>query len=267
MDENRQQAVIMGQGDTHIVLDGPSLRIKKAQLADQRIPLKRINQINSFGTCKWETSALLACSDKNIIINFCRQDGSIRAQLQPPVKTSHNIPIQQLLEQRIKSYEAGHEFKQSLKNQCQIAINQAQQSMAKQYGIRRHIDEKNLIDHIAKENINSFSWKKLKHIMQALIKSDVSGMLWRDSIQPGQVIFELHQIDLVGHLTTLIYCEIIPRILNQISADKQPGQKIRITAAKIIDLHHHQQNKIQSKYNQALLQIHRSLLENKHDNQ
>jgi hypothetical protein len=266
MDESRQQAVIMGQGDTHIVLDGPSLRIKKRQLADQIIPLRRINQICSFGACKWETNALLACSDNNIAIHFCRQDGSIRAQLQPPLITSRHIPIQQLLEQNIKSYPTGQEFKQSLKNQCQIALNQALHNLAKQYGIRQPIEAKNLIDQIATEKINSYGWKKLKHIMLALIKSDVTGMLWRDSIQPDQVIFELHQIDLIGHLSTIIYCDIMPRILNQLSADKQSGRKIAISAANVVDLHQKQLAKIQLGYNQALLQVHRTLLEIKNDN-
>lgn len=255
----------MGQGDTHIVLDGPSLRIKKTQLADQIIPLRRINQISSFGACKWETNALLACSDNHIVIHFCRQDGSIRAQLLAPVKTGDHIPIQQLLEQNIKSYQAGEAFKQGLKNHCQIAINQAQHNIAKRYGIRQYSAEQNLIDRIARESINSMSWKKLKHITLALIKSDVSGMLWRDSIQPGQVIFELHQIDLVGHLSTIIYCDIMPRILDQLNANQKPGHKIKITAAKIVELHQKQQNKIQSSYNQTLLQIHRALLESKND--
>lgn len=265
MDESRQQAIIMGQGDTHVVLDGPALRIKKPQLADQVIPLRRINRVSSFGACKWETSALLACSDNHIPVHFCRQDGTIRAQLLPPIRTCHYIPVQKLLEQHIKSYQAGQEFNQCLKNQRQLAINQAQHHLAKQYGISQPAPEQNLLDRIATEKINSPGWKKLKHILLALIKSDVSGMLWRDNIQPGQPIFELHQIDLVGHLTTIIYWDIMPRLLNRLKGNKQTGQKIKIGAATVADLHHQQQDKIQHAYNRALLQVHRTLLESKYD--
>lgn len=260
-DQSKQQLVIMGRDSPHIVLDGPALRVKKKQHADQIIPLRRINQISSFGACKWETNALLACSDNNIAIHFCRQDGSIRAQLQPPIKTSINIPIQQLLEKNLNSYQAGKEFNQRLKNLQRIAINRAQHRMAKQYSVKEIDSDNSLVDRIAQHYINSVGWRKLKHIFHALIKADVTSNLWRDNIQPRQAVFELHQIDLIAHLSHIIYCDIMPSILNKLIQERVSRQKINVMSATVVGLHQANKSKLQSLYNENLLDIHRSLLE------
>lgn len=61
-----------------VVLDGPSLRIRRADQADARAPLRLVSRIVVSGQVAWRTEALLACMDANIPIAFLGADGTPR---------------------------------------------------------------------------------------------------------------------------------------------------------------------------------------------
>lgn len=267
MNNQRQPLSIKGQNNTHIRLDGPALRIAQKDQADQNIPLKRIEHINSFGNCKWETSALLKCAEEGINIYFCKQDGSLKAQLQPPMQIQQASAIKDLLNEQMNSKEKAQQFKQWLDNQKVITQLSCEQQLAQEYSIKKWKTAENLLDSIGKKHISSFAWKKLKKILYILIKTQISTKLWQDNIQPSLPIFQIHQIDLVSHIAQIIYSQLIPKILKSIKRKNKRNKeqkKLKISLGLVIQLQNEQQTQLDNLYAEHILQMHRNLLESKH---
>jgi len=267
MNQDKQPLVIMAQQKTHIILDGPALRVKQNEKSDQIIPIRRITNITSYGNAKWETNALLACTEKGIDIHFCKQNGDIRAHLMSPMQNHQYSPINELIQNQIRGVKASDNFKQWMKNERQIQKNKMTKKLAKQHGIKAKHITNTLIDDLARKQLNSYSWKKLKHITYAQIKAEVSSNLWKDNINPSLPIFQLHQIDLVSYISAHIYQIIMPKIMTKLPKRKQPKEKIKLSVGLVIQLQQNENQKLQDLYNECILSIHHKLLEEKYGHQ
>lgn len=82
---------LYGRNATHIVLDGPALKVQRHGKADIRYPLSRLSRIISGLDVKWQTQALKACIDERLPIVFVSRDGQPAAYLYPVQRTPSRL--------------------------------------------------------------------------------------------------------------------------------------------------------------------------------
>lgn len=262
--EPRSILYIQGKGKTSIVGDGSALRIRKQAQADQIIPLRRIFQVNSFGSARWETEALLACSDAGIDINFCRQNGTVRASLHgdfSPIKTSQ---LADKLPRILQDPEQTESLRRWMKN---YRDRQTQICMVCLWGKHRKVNPEkinDLLDKTGKQYINSWQWKKHYKIMLTLITTDITSKLHADGIDTQAPLLRLRHINLVREISTTVFRGIIPDLLVKLS---QRSEKQKQHDRKLGIIHHAIRchgafgHKISSAYNEYIIHMHRQLLE------
>lgn len=83
MNETKKPLYLSPASTTRVLLDGPALRIRQANRADQLCPINQISRIIVSGTIHWDTEALLKCAEQNIPIHFMKKKGQARAHLVP----------------------------------------------------------------------------------------------------------------------------------------------------------------------------------------
>jgi len=264
MIEDKQTVIISGQNNCHISLDGPSLRIQQKDRSERRIPIRKISHISSFGNCKWEHFAILACSDHGIPVHFCKQDGSLRASVLPPMQNTSYIPLIELIEKTIKDRKTGEEIKQWMANQRQGKVNECQQKIAQKYRFKFSQNETPL-EKLARKKLNNYGWIKLKKILYSLLKADVQTMLWKDNIKFNAAILEVHQLNLIEYLAYSIYCDIIPKVLNDLIPRKKHFEKPGINLEKVTSFQQKYKCQITDCYNSQILTFHRALIEKRNE--
>ncbi len=74
---------LQGRVPTRVALDGPALRVQRADKADSLYPLARLSRIISSLNVAWHAQALKACIDQRLPIIFVATDGQPAAYLYP----------------------------------------------------------------------------------------------------------------------------------------------------------------------------------------
>lgn len=76
---------------THVSLEGPALLVRAQDQADRLLPLRRLERIQSDRHVSWEIDALLACAERNIIIQFTDKEGRTLARLLGQHRDDHHL--------------------------------------------------------------------------------------------------------------------------------------------------------------------------------
>lgn len=262
--EPRSILYMEGKGKTGVVRDGPALRIRKQAQADQIIPLRRILLVNSFGSVCWETGALLACSDAGIDINFCRQNGTVRASLHGDFSPIEASQLAEKLTSNLQDPEKTESLRQWMKNYRDRKTHGCMVCLWGEY--RKVNPEKinDLLENTGKRYMNSRQWKKHYKIMLTLITTDITGKLHTDGIDAQSPLLRLRNINLVREISTTVFRGIIPGLLEKLSqrTEKQKQQDVkRGIFHNAIRCHGAFSHKITSAYNEYIIHMHRHLLE------
>lgn len=72
---------IAPERETRVDLDGPALRVRREETAEQLFPLQRISRVYSAERVDWTSEALLACADRGIGVLFVDNDGQVVARV------------------------------------------------------------------------------------------------------------------------------------------------------------------------------------------
>ncbi len=77
---------LYGRNPTQVDLDGPALRVRRKDKADNRYPLARVSRILSGMAVEWHSRALKACLEAQIPIIFLDKTGEPQGHLQPALR-------------------------------------------------------------------------------------------------------------------------------------------------------------------------------------
>jgi CRISPR/Cas system-associated endonuclease Cas1 len=77
--------VIDAEKTSHVLLDGPALRITMKCQSPRLFPLRRVARIHVIGQVENSFDAMVACAEKQIPVAFFTKQGKLRCQLYYPI--------------------------------------------------------------------------------------------------------------------------------------------------------------------------------------
>jgi len=88
---NRMPLYLHATGTLPVKLEAPALCVKAESDADRLYPLRCVERIQVSGPVEWETSALLACIDRGISVQFVNRHGRTRGRLVGSGEVTHSL--------------------------------------------------------------------------------------------------------------------------------------------------------------------------------
>ncbi len=85
MTEAKTCLVIDAEKTSHIMLDGPALKITMHLQSARLFPLRRIARIHVIGSVENSFETMVSCAERQIPVAFFTKQGKLRCQLYYPV--------------------------------------------------------------------------------------------------------------------------------------------------------------------------------------
>lgn len=100
-----------GRQAIHVMRDGPALRVRLPDCADQLYPVRLLSSVVASGCVRWETPALLACAEAGLTVSFVSGDGKPLAQLLPAERARGVVDVTDVIERLLARPEGKRRYR------------------------------------------------------------------------------------------------------------------------------------------------------------